>query len=209
LDIKAARQSLDQSLRELHSDYIDLLLLHDPLPSYPSYEAIYALLEGARAAGKIRAWGVAGEPVPTEAVIRQLPGPPAVVQVRDDIFREAVHRSDPLHADFRITFGALGDALPTVLGHLKASTERTRRWSDAVGADCADSLTIVNFLLKDAVRVNPHGILLYSTTRPERVRDAVAVLGCVSDHLDASLEVFRQLVKEELNRGNATSEDEH
>jgi|SRR5665213_173575 len=206
--LKAAQRSLEQSLRELGTDYIDLLLLHDPQPSHFKSEEVYDLLERARASGKIRSWGVAGEPEPISAVIKQFPGPTPVVQIRDDIFRRDEHLSPPAQSDFVITFGVLGYALPKILTHVTANKERTRQWSDAVGADCASPDTIVTFLLKDAVRANARGTVLYSTTRPERIRNTVALFSSVPDQPDASLDVFRQLVGNQLGKSEVTSKDD-
>ncbi|HVA71041.1 MAG TPA: aldo/keto reductase [Acidimicrobiales bacterium] len=206
--LQAAQRSLDQSLRELGTDYIDLLLLHDPQPSDFKSEEVYDLLERARASGKIRSWGVAGEVEPTSAVIKMFPGPTPVVQIRDDIFRRDEYLAPPAESDFLITFGVLGYALPRILAHVTADKERTRHWSDAVGADCASPDTIVTFLLKDAVRANARGALLYSTTKPERIRSTAALISSVPDQTDASLDVFRQLVGTELEKSEATSKDD-
>ena len=51
---KAAR-SIDESLRKLRSDYIDLLLIHQP---FGDYYGTYRAMEKALAAGKVRAIGV-------------------------------------------------------------------------------------------------------------------------------------------------------
>lgn len=207
-DLKSAQRSLDESLRELGTDYLDLLLLHDPEPGQLDPTQMYGLLEDARTSGKIRSWGVAGEAEPTEAVIQLFPGPTPVVQIRDDIFRqdEFVPLASP--SDFLITFGVLGDALPRVLAHVSADQQRTRRWSDAVGADCADPNTIVALLLKDALRANQRGTVLYSTTRAARIRDAVGLSAAGADTPDSALHAFRQLVDAELGHTGTPPEQD-
>ena len=207
-NLQAAQRSLDESLRELGTDYIDLLLLHDPEPSHLKPIEMYDLLERARSSGKIRSWGVAGEAEPTMDVIKQFPGPTPVVQIRDDIFRRDEYLSLPVQSDFLITFGVLGDALPKILAHVSANQERTRQWSDAVGADCANPHTIVTFLLKDALRANARGTVLYSTTRPARIRDAVTLVSRVPDTSDTSLDAFRQLVIDQLGKGEVTPKED-
>jgi diketogulonate reductase-like aldo/keto reductase len=207
-EVAAAQRSLEQSLRELGTEYIDLLLLHDPEPSLLKSDQVYELLERARISGKIRAWGVAGEPETATAVIEELPGPTLVVQIRDDIFRrdEVLNLRD--QSNYLITFGVLGFAVPRVLAHVTANGERTRKWSEAVGADCANPHTIATFLLKDAMRANTNGTVLYSTTRPERLRDAAALFVSDPTQPDTSLEVFRQLVRSEMRTSSATTKDD-
>lgn len=52
---KKAAESIDESLRKLQSDYIDLMLIHQP---YSDYYGTYRAMEQACRAGKIRAIGV-------------------------------------------------------------------------------------------------------------------------------------------------------
>ena len=208
LDVTSVQRSLEQSLRELGTEYIDILLLHDPDPSLLHPEEVYELFERARVSGKIRAWGVAGELEPTVAVVKALPGPAPIVQIRDDIFRRDEHLKLPGQSNYLITFGVLGFALPRISAHVTADGERTRKWSEAVGADLADPRTITTFLLKDAIRANPHGTVLYSTARPERLRDTAALFVSDPTQPDTSLEVFRQLVRSEMRTSRATTKDE-
>jgi D-threo-aldose 1-dehydrogenase len=197
-DRKSAQRSLDESLRELGTEYIDVLLLHDPEPSQIIPSEIFELLEIARNSGKIRAWGVAGEPETVSSVTASLPGPTPVVQIRDDIFRRDEYVARPPESDYLITFGVLGDALPRVLGHLTANEDRRRQWNDAVGVDCANPNNVVALLLKDALRANGHGTVLYSTTRAARVRDAVAIASSDLLTRDTALDAFRELVGTQL-----------
>ncbi len=52
---KAAAASIDESLRKLRTDYIDLMLIHQP---YGDYYGSYRAMETALQAGKLRAIGV-------------------------------------------------------------------------------------------------------------------------------------------------------
>ena len=50
-----AKASIDRSLQKLHTDYIDLLLIHQP---FSDYYGTYRAMEEAYRAGKLRAIGV-------------------------------------------------------------------------------------------------------------------------------------------------------
>jgi diketogulonate reductase-like aldo/keto reductase len=50
-------RALEASLARLRTDYLDLYLLHSPVPS-TQFAGVVAAFEQLRAAGKIRAWGV-------------------------------------------------------------------------------------------------------------------------------------------------------
>ena len=57
--LDAVRQALDDSLRRLGTDHLDLWQLHNPRMAHLDDDDLFAFLDEARAAGKIRAWGVA------------------------------------------------------------------------------------------------------------------------------------------------------
>ncbi len=193
-DAESARASLETSLRELGTDRVDLLFLHAPTPDRVRTEDVCGYLEEARHGGLIGAWGVSGEPEPTAAVMRGF-SVPVVTQIHDDI----LSRSSRALAAFSspvITFGALAGPLETIGAHL-ADPARVAAWSEMIGEDCRRPETLGSLLLRDAVRANRAGTVLFATTRPGRVAAAVdAAAG--ADAPDAALDAFRSLVSEEL-----------
>ncbi|HWD95587.1 MAG TPA: aldo/keto reductase [Acidimicrobiales bacterium] len=206
-DAAAAQRSLERSLSELGVEYLDVLMLHDPEPSQLNAPEMYDFLERARASGKIRAWGVAGEVGPTARVIDELGGAAPVAQIRDDIFRGESLPTPVVRSDYLISFGVLGEALPKIFVHVTANDERIRQWTNAVGADCSSHHVIATLLLKDAIRANPRGTVLYSTTRPERLQETAALFSEELSPTDASLDAFRELVRSQLGPNDAVSKD--
>ncbi len=194
-DAATARASLQTSLSELRTDYVDMLFLHDPSPGdRVDLPEICGYLEEARQAGQIRAWGVAGERNPCVEIRQSLPAT-AILQVRDDIFS----RSSPLPPELepRITFGVLGETLGRILGHLNGSPERCSRWSERVGLDCSSPEALASLLLRDALEANARGVVLFNTTRPERLRGLDAVDSAAHSD-DPALRALRRLVGDEL-----------
>ena len=188
----AARASLEHSLRELGTDRIDLLLLHDPQPGDVRSDDVCGYLEKARSEGLVRSWGVAGEPGPTLDVAARLDCDVPVVQVRDDLLARRERRA-PLPPG-RIAFGVLGRALPLVVGHVGADPGRRRRWRDAVGADCAVAEEAASLMLRLAARDNPSGVVLFSTIRDDHLRAAAAAFAQPPDAGTAQLDAFEQLL---------------
>jgi hypothetical protein len=187
-DPQAARASLEQSLRELDTDYVDVFFLHDPPPGAQIDTAgICAYLQEARQAGYIRAWGVAGEQAACLPICEALPG--SVPQVRDDIFARADFAAHgPL-----ITFGVLAHALERVLSLLSGDQQRLRRWSEVLDVDCSAPQAIASLLLRDALSANGDGVVLYSTTRPAHL-DGLGSLARPASGDEDQLERFRELL---------------
>ena len=86
MSYERAKISIDESLRRLGTDYIDLMLLHQAMGDYPG---AYRAMEEAYQAGKLRAIGVSNfypERLVDVALLAEVP--PAVNQVETHPFRQ-------------------------------------------------------------------------------------------------------------------------
>ena len=96
-----AARSIDGSLRRLGTDYIDLLLVHQP---FGDYYGTYRAMEKALAAGKVRAIGVSNFfPDRFVDLARNVEVPPAVNQMETHVFNQ--------QADNRAWYAKYGTAL--------------------------------------------------------------------------------------------------
>jgi D-threo-aldose 1-dehydrogenase len=192
-DVPTARSSLQVSLRNLQTDYVDILFLHNPAPGDTvAILELSAFLEDAKRAGDLRAWGVSGEPDPCAELCNSLPSP-ALPQLRDDIIlrtRQAALCDHP-----RLIFGAISGTLASILSHIKRSG---RRWSDRIGADCTNPETIASLLLMDALDTHPQSVVLFSSTRADRIRRGAEAACTGTERETPSLAAFRALVREEF-----------
>jgi D-threo-aldose 1-dehydrogenase len=159
-DVATARRSLETSLRELRTDYLDMLFLHGPSTADAiDLDGLGAFLEDRRSAGQIRAWGLAGAREECRSLARRLPDG-TILQLGEDIFsRETPGAREPAA---QVVFGILVEALPRIA---------------AVRPD-TPSDEIASLLLADALQANPSATVLFSTTRPARLAavDRAAVL---------------------------------
>jgi hypothetical protein len=201
--VASARASLETSLRELRTDHVDVLFVHDPGPDDPiDVDGLGEALEDMRRAGLVRAWGFAGEPEPCTELSRSV-GAPTVLQIRDDIFGERL----PQTSQPTITFGVLSDALERIRGHVRASDQGRARWQRTIGVDCGRPEALSSLLVQDALDRNPVGTVLFSTIRVERIKIATAAADALSREPDSvPLHAFRELVRSELASPLARSE---
>jgi D-threo-aldose 1-dehydrogenase len=197
-DAAAARASLERSLRVLATDYLDLLLLHDPAPGSVRSGEVRCYLEEARDAGRIRSWGVAGEADQAVAAARSFGDAVPVLQLRDDVFSRSLRYAQPAAGAY-ITFGILGKALPRVVGHVRADGTRRERWTALVGADCAEPRVVASLLLRAALQENSSGVVLFSTTKVHHIHDALAAAQAAPSEADPALERFLTIVEAELS----------
>lgn len=196
-DSSGAKRSLQRSLRALKTDYVDVFLLHDPLPGSVCSDEVSSFLEDARSAGLIRSWGIAGAPEITGEVARSFPRVP-VLQIPDDIFVQSLRRA-PAGSAF-ITFGVIGQALTRIMQYLRSDESTRSRWKEIIGADCGEPDIASSFLLRSALQANSSGVVLFGATQLPHIRTAAAALekhlSNVSD--DSDMGSFISLVRAEL-----------
>jgi len=139
--LERAKRSLENTLRRLRRDWLDILFLHEPVPALITTEEWQHWLDSLVQAGTIRHYGIAGEAPLIDAMLRSASTLAPVVQVRDSLDQR---QADLLQAHAR--------ALQFTYGYLAA-------------ADGADGIA----LLRQALQRNASGSILVSTRRIERV----------------------------------------
>jgi hypothetical protein len=191
-DAASACASLDVSLRELGTDYVDVLFVHDPAAvEVPDMDELVGVLEGLREAGRIRAWGVSGEAGP--ALLLSTGWPQCVPQLHNDIFSFNPPRTSGKVPP--IYFGVFAEALGRIRGRLLGDEKLRASWQQHTGLDCADSKVLARLLLQDALDRNRAGGAIFATTQPQRIGEAVAAASALrGGNSPAPLEDFRRLV---------------
>jgi aryl-alcohol dehydrogenase-like predicted oxidoreductase len=173
-----AAASLEVSLRELRTDRVDLLLLHEAGPSDCS-DQLLVFLDRQQHAGRIRACGVGSNFARTQEVIRDRPEFARVVQFESSIInqnRESL-AAPPLTAV--ITHGAISASFSRLRSFLIERPEVCRQWSNDLGVALASSESLASLMLAYAVYANRGGIVLFSSTRTESIRqNASAISSC-------------------------------
>jgi 2,5-diketo-D-gluconate reductase A len=110
---------LDDSLRRLGLDYVDLLLIHWPLPQRDQYVSTWRTFEGLVAAGKARSIGVSNfKPAHLERLRAETSTVPAVnqIQLSPRITRTEQRAYDSAHGIVTVSWGPLAPGTD-LLGH--------------------------------------------------------------------------------------------
>jgi D-threo-aldose 1-dehydrogenase len=198
--VQQAQQSLETSLRELGTDYIDFYLLHDYIVGEHHPDELLTFLEGCVKAGKIRSFGIGtGFENVMQALERQ-PRLCSILQFQNSVLTRNCDRL-PRHTSDRlvITHGALGGSYRSILTFLKARRDVEKDWAAKLGCRRLDDGTLSALMLKYAADANPGGRVLFSSRDPARVCVNVkAVLE--PDFSPAQITKFGELVSQESLR---------
>lgn len=186
-----ARASLENSLRLLRTNYIDILLLHEAESADLADDSLLNFLHEAVTKGTIGSFGIGSESTRIPALLLDRPAYCKVVQHDWSILDPL----EPQQANLHIHHRALADAYQTLHNAFSADKARCRRWSELTGRDLARREDLAALMLKAALVLHPNSIVLVSSKSPAHIRENVRVAG------DASLEEparrLHQLVQRE------------
>jgi aryl-alcohol dehydrogenase-like predicted oxidoreductase len=177
-----ARASLENSLRALRANFIDVWLLHEAEATDLSDDALLNFLHDAVAQKKIGAFGVGSDSAKLPALLRERPAYCQVVQHDWSVLNSLEAPLAPQPPAFHIHHRALTDRLHILHANLAADRERCRRWSEITGRDLARREQLAALMLKAALVLYPNTVVLVSSKNPAHIRENVHVAE------DASLE---------------------
>jgi aryl-alcohol dehydrogenase-like predicted oxidoreductase len=173
-----ARASLENSLRALRTNFIDIWLLHEAEASDLTDDSLLNFLHEAVAQKKIGTFGVGSDSAKIAALLRERTPYCQVVQHDWSVLDPLEPQRSVLHIHHR----ALTDRLHTLHNDLVADRERCSRWSEITGRDLARREQLAALMLKAALVLYPDTIVLVSSKNPAHIRENVHVAE------DASLE---------------------
>jgi aryl-alcohol dehydrogenase-like predicted oxidoreductase len=167
-----AATSLETSLRELGSDYVDLFLMHEAQLADASAPDLLDYLEREVRAGRIRAYGVATHTTQLGSNLASFPQGHAVFQFNNAALDAEIASLTGTTDKMLITHSALAP-VKLIRKATARCTALVREWSAKIGADLAAEQIVTQLLLDYALQSNERGVVLFSTMRGEHLRQNV------------------------------------
>ncbi|MES1156705.1 MAG: aldo/keto reductase [Alphaproteobacteria bacterium] len=181
------RASVDTSLRELGTDYLDLLFLHECTVENATDPDVVALLSQLKSEGKIRAWGVATS---VETILQLAPmrssSAPQVLQFPSSAWNRNIERVAPLASAPLVTHSVLGGRFRDLVRALR-DDQRLRAQAIALGVDPDDGSALAAGMLAAQLHANPEGVVLFSTSSPERLAANILAAGLPAERAAAAV----------------------
>lgn len=176
--IEDARLSLETSLRELKTDYIDIFLLHEcSAAGLRQGDDLLGFLEDARRDGKIRCYGIATTFPNTLDICREFPQYAPVAQFDNDALNNHLGALPDGGARAVLTHSALSHSLDAVFQSVSSDARQAARWSEATGLDCSSRAALSSLLLAYCLRANPDGVVLFHSGTAAHIAANVRAAG--------------------------------
>jgi D-threo-aldose 1-dehydrogenase len=193
----AMRTSFETSLRELRTDYVDVLLLHDPTAGDLTPGAL-AFLAACRAEGTARAVGIAAGRDVLDALGNAPSDWGTVVQTPDSVLTPRLASGLAPHV---ITHSVMSRDGRRLHAHLSRHG-LLPAWSATVGTDLLRWDAFARYLLAAAFRRNPAGTVLVGSRDPAHIADDVYLAANAPTGIDTFLELAEN-ERERLRLENA------
>jgi aryl-alcohol dehydrogenase-like predicted oxidoreductase len=163
------RKSVEISLRELRTDYLDILLLHECNVSNFDNQELRRYLGELKAEGKIRAFGIATSMAETEAILAKYARVPDVVQIPSAIWNMNIRKLQSKYSGFAVTHSSLSGRLNVLLARLTSDEAMAAEWREMTDTDPNDTQSFTQLLLAHAVDSNRAGIVIFFSSNPANI----------------------------------------
>ena len=165
-DLATVSNSFEISLRELGTDYVDFLLLHDCSEAHLRNHELLLFLERAKEAGKVRAFGLATTPPVIQTAVTDFAAYTPTVQFRSSIFEPNLTYIRPHLRPGTAVFihSPLSIGLSQLWHSLQTDRALQVKWNQTLDLDCTDPRLLGNLCLQYALRENLDGVVLVSST---------------------------------------------
>ncbi len=165
---QSALQSLESSLRELGTDSLDVFLLHEATLADAANESLLEVLRQQVARGTIRSFGIASGFHHLQQGGAGVPPGYTVLQFEDNAAARNLQALHPTPERAVITH-SIFQPLTALRAAMAAQPRLAGEHAARLKLDLADPAVLGNLLLQFALRSNPTGVVLFSSTDPQRV----------------------------------------
>ena len=163
------------NLRELRTDYLDILLLHECTETDVKKNELLCFLQGLQTQGKIRQFGIATGIEETVKIAKSRPAFTLVVQIASSIWNMNINRLTSGGDGLRITHSTLTGRFHELTGRIASDDWLAAQWKSATQIDPRDYISLAQLLLAHALYLNADGIVLFFSSNPENIKASVKV----------------------------------
>lgn len=174
-DAASMINSLEKSLRELRTDYIDIFLLHEAAISDAADETLISALQKQVSFGKIRSFGIASDFEKVGKQLNLIPPAHHLLQFNDNVVDNNMCQLSSSHHQAAITHSVF-KPLGKLLNAVELYPNIVREFSQKINIDLHNPAEITALLLHYALRSNLEGIVLFSSTNKDHIKKNIHIV---------------------------------
>jgi D-threo-aldose 1-dehydrogenase len=193
-DIPTITKSFETSLRQLGTDYVDFLLLHECVLADVEKPELLDFLQTAQRQGKVRHYGLAATVPETELILVHHPEYAPVLQVPNSVFEPNIERSILRSGSAIFTHSSLSVGFGKLCAALDSDAAWSTHWSERLGIDCRNRQLLGRLALQSAMHMSPEGVVLFASANEANIR--ANALAAESTPGSGQIETFRELVND-------------
>lgn len=194
-EIGHVRSSVEESFREMRTDYFDILLLHEITPAEVTDE-LRTYLEDLVTKGMVLTYGIGSYRHEAEATVHACPELASVMQTSWTVGDAPLDLAP--HTPFTITHGAVRP-MAKLQEWLSTRSGRLQSISDEIHVDIHDPVELAKLMMAAAIASNEDGIVLVSSTKPSRIKEHAEI--STNQKLIAQGRLFNDIVMREKGDG--------
>ncbi|WP_174300657.1 aldo/keto reductase [Caulobacter sp. S45] len=191
---KALTASVEASLQELRTDYLDILLLHDLDPADLT-DDLLDTVQTLQREGKARHVGIATDPPQTRSLVQRKETPTELVQFASSVWNDNLSSIRALTDAPLAIHSAMGTRFRALAQRLKTMPDRASVWSQRLGMNVAEPAVLAELFLGHALASNPGGLVLFSSVNAQHVKRNIATAGKTIS--SETLTAFESLARDE------------
>jgi D-threo-aldose 1-dehydrogenase len=144
--------------------------------------------------GTIRKFGVATGVEETLRITRSQPVFTSVVQIPNSVWQANIRQIAPKPDRLTITHSCLGGRFHELCARLSSDSPLAREWESMTNINPRDVAALAQLFLADALRSNPDGMVLFSSSKPNNIKSNVRIVEETVIH-PSQIDAFNILAK--------------
>ena len=174
-DVADVRKSLERSLRQLRTDYLDSFLLHECTWADIMNSELQLFLQNLTKEGKIRTFGLATGIDETLQIVEALPHLNPILQIPNSIWTMNIGRLPLMARGRTVTHSTLTSRFHALAFELSSNESLAGKWRSAVQIDPHNKVALAKLLLAHALHSNRDGVVLFFSSNRQNIRASAQV----------------------------------
>ena len=165
-----AEESLNRSLKELQTDYVDYLLLHEYNFQTANRDEVIVFLQKMKTKGKIKSFGIGSDYRKLPQDLNKIDPAYKMIQFESNILNPVIN-SFSKNNNQLISIHSIFKDIMSMSSKLNASPKLLKTCNEILGVDLKDRQNLAAIFLEAAKKLNPDGVVLFTSKNNQSIKN--------------------------------------